>query len=162
MPVTSDITATYRGPRRVVARLLGMGQREDRLLAFVMGGCVLLFFARLPALAREAHLEGTDKNMLMGSALLALVFMLPLILYFLAWITHVLVRLIGGKGASHHARLALFWALLAASPLALLHGLIAGFIGPGPGQQAVGILWAAFFFWFWVSGMIQGYWTANS
>jgi hypothetical protein len=157
MPVTSDIVATYRGPRRVVARLLAMGQREDRLLAFLMGGCVLMFFARLPALSRQAHLRGEDQNMLMGGSLLALVFILPLILYALAWVTHVVLRLVKGQGDSWRARLALFWALLAASPLALLHGLVAGFIGPGNAQQAVGLLWALLFFWVWISGLIEGY-----
>ncbi|NKX72530.1 YIP1 family protein, partial [Rhodobacteraceae bacterium R_SAG3] len=55
MAVTTDITATYRGPRKVIARLLAMGPREDRLLAFVMGACVLMFIAQMPRLAREAH-----------------------------------------------------------------------------------------------------------
>jgi hypothetical protein len=157
MPVTTDIVATYRGPRRVVARLLAMGQREDRLLAFLMGGCVLMFFARLPALSRQAHLQGEDQNMLMGGSLLALVFILPLILYALAWLTHMVMRLFTGQGDSWHARLALFWALLAASPLALLNGLVAGFIGPGGAQQAVGLLWVLLFFWVWISGLIEGY-----
>lgn len=162
MAVTADITATYRGPRKVIARLLAMGQREDRLLAFLMGGCVLLFIARLPGLARQAHLTGSDQNMLMGGALLAVVFILPLLLYALAWLTHLVARAVGGKGDSYNARLALFWALLASSPFALLHGLIAGFVGPGPGQQAVGLIWFALFMWFWISGLIQGYRSADT
>lgn len=162
MAVTADITATYRGPRKVIARLLSMGQREDRLLAFLMGGCVLLFIARLPGLARQAHLTGSDQNMLMGGALLALVFMLPLILYALSWLTYLVVRALGGQGGSYPARLALFWALLASSPIALLHGLVAGFIGEGPAQQLVGVFWFGLFMWFWISGLVQGYRAAKT
>ena len=78
MAVTTDIVATYRGPRRVIARLLSMGHREDRLLAFVMFGCAMAFVAQMPRLAREAHLTGQELNMLLGGALLGLVFMAPL------------------------------------------------------------------------------------
>jgi O-antigen/teichoic acid export membrane protein len=157
MSVTSDITATYRGPGRVVARLLSMGRREDRLLAFLMGTCLLMFFARLPSLARQAHLDGLDRNQLMGGALFGIIFVLPLVLYVLAWISHLVAQLLGGQGDSYNARLALFWALLASSPLILLHGLVAGFIGAGIAQISVGLLWFILFLWFWISGLRQGY-----
>jgi len=58
---------------------------------------------------------------------------------------------VGGKGTWFGARLALFWSLLASTPLILLHGLVAGFIGDGPVQMAVGLLWLAVFLWFWLS-----------
>ena len=48
----------------------------------------------------------------------------------------------------------LFWALLASSPLMLLHGLVAGFIGPGIQLQSVGLVWLAVFLWFWIRGLI--------
>ena len=59
-----------------------------------------------------------------------------------------------GKGSAYGARLALFWALLASSPLILLHGLTAGFIGPGLELQIVGLLWCVIFFWFWIGGSL--------
>ena len=157
MAVTSDIVATYKGPRPVLARLQSMGPREDRLLAFLMGACILMFFGRLPGLARQAHLEGSDQSMLMGAALMGTIFILPLLLYALALIVHWVLHAVTGQGEGHLSRLALFWALLAASPLALLHGLIAGFIGPGPEQQGVGLIWFALFMWFWVSGLALFY-----
>ncbi|SDW40349.1 Yip1 domain-containing protein [Ruegeria halocynthiae] len=155
MPVTTDIVATYRGPGRVVRRLLDMGPREDRALAFVMAFCVVGFIAQLPSLARRAHLEGLELNMLMGGALLGSVFILPLFFYLLAWLTHLVARMFGGAGTSYGARLALFWALLASTPLVLLNGLVAGFIGPGPAQTLAGLLWVAIFVWFWLSGLRQ-------
>jgi hypothetical protein len=159
MAVTTDIVATYRGPRRVIARLLSMGPREDRLLAFLMFGCTLAFVAQMPRLSREAHLTGQELNMLLGGALLGLIFIAPLALYAVSWGVHLLARLFGGAGDSYRSRLVLFWTLLASSPLLLLNGLVAGFIGPGPALSSVGILWLAVCLWFWLSGMIEAYWT---
>ncbi len=161
MPVTTDILATYKAPRQVMARLLTMGAHESRLLAFAMGGCGLMFIARLPSLAREAHLNGTDLNADMGGALMGLVFMLPLLLYALALGLHAIARLLKGQGPSHQARLALFWSVLAASPLMLLNGLVAGFIGPGVELSFVGGLWCAAVLWFLFACMRQAYWTRS-
>ncbi len=155
MPVTSDITATYRGPRRVMQRLLSMGQREDRALAILMGACFIVFVAQMPRLSREAHLSGQELNMLLGGALLGWLFIAPLMLYALAGLSHLIARLIGGQGSWFGARLALFWSLLASTPLLLLHGLVAGFIGPGPGLQAVGFVWFVIFAWFWSASLLQ-------
>ncbi|MEM8693149.1 MAG: YIP1 family protein [Pseudomonadota bacterium] len=154
MAITRDIAATYRGPRRVVEDLLTLGKREDRALAYLMGACLLFFIARMPALARQAHETGQELDMLMGGTLLAWLFIAPLILYLIAGLVRLVARLLGGKGTAYGARLALFWALLASTPLILLHGLVAGFIGPGPGLQIVGLLWFGVFMWFWISGML--------
>jgi len=159
MAVSQDILQTYRRPRLVVARLLAMGQREDRLLAILMAGCALMFISRMPSIAREAHLTGQEQNMLMGGALLGIIFIAPLGFYCLAWILHLVARLFGGRSESYRARLALFWAFLAASPIMLLNGLVAGMIGPGPGLTAVGALWAVLFLWFLSAGLYQGYWS---
>jgi hypothetical protein len=154
MAVTRNITATYRGPGRVVTGLLALGQREDRALAYLMAGCIIVFVAQMPRLAREAHLTGADLNMLMGATLLAWVFIAPLVLYLIAGLSHVVARLFKGRGTHYGARLALFWALLASSPLMLLNGLVAGFIGPGLQLQIAGFLWFACFTWFWLGGLI--------
>lgn len=159
MPVARDIVATYRGPRRVVRRLLDMGMREDRALAILISACVVVFVAQWPRLAREAYLTGQELNPLLGGALLAWIFIAPLMLYALALLAHGLARLVGGQGSAYGARLALFWALLAASPLILLHGLVAGFIGPGPGLQGVGLIWCGVFLWFWLSGLREAEWS---
>lgn len=155
MPVTSDIVATYRGPRRVFARLLGMGQREDRALVILMAGCTVAFVARWPALARQAHMTAEDLNMLLGGTLMAWLFVAPLVFYGLAAASHIIAKVVRGQGDWYGARLALFWSLLASSPLLLLNGLIEGFIGPGPGLQAVGIIWFVVFMWFWLSGLFE-------
>ncbi len=154
MPVTRDIAATYWGPGKVMRRLLALGPREDRALAILMAGCVLVFISQWPVLAREAHLEGEDLNPKLGASLMAWVLIAPLLLYGLAALTHLAARVLGGKGSFFSARLALFWSFLAASPLMLLNGLVGGFIGPGPQLQIVGFLWLAVFLWFWIRGLM--------
>ena len=154
MAVTTNISATYRGPGRVMRRLLDMGHREDRALAYLMGGCAVMFIAQLPRLSREAHLQGGDLDMLMGGALLGWIFIAPLALYLVGALSHLVAKLFGGKGSFYGARLALFWALLAASPLFLLNGLVAGFIGPGLELQLAGSIWLACLLWFWIRGLI--------
>lgn len=155
MSVAQDIAATYRGPGRVMRRLLEMGQREDRALVILMVACTMFFVAGLPGQAREAHLSGEDLDMMMGGALLGWLIIAPLCFYLLAGLSHVVARALGGQGGWYGARLALFWALLAASPVLLLHGLVSGFIGQGPVRDGVGLLWLAVFLWFWLTGLRQ-------
>jgi hypothetical protein len=154
MAMTHNIAATYRGPGRVVQRMLHLGVREDRALAYLMGACMIIFVAQLPRLAREAHLTGQELDMLLGATLMAWVLIAPLLLYVIALLARGVGRLLRGKGSAYGARLALFWALLASSPLILLHGLTAGFIGPGIELQVVGLIWCVVFFWFWIGGSI--------
>ena len=105
MSITQDIVATYKGPRKVIARRLAMGLREDRLLAILMAGCALAFIAQMPVRAREAHLTGQELNMLLGGSLLGLIFIAPLLFYTLSLVTHWIAKVLGGKGDSAQARL---------------------------------------------------------
>ncbi len=150
MPVTTDIVASYRRPAQVMRRLLSAGTREDRALAMLMAGCVLAFISQLPRLAREAHLTGEELNPMLGGALFAWLFIAPLMFYLIAALSHLVARLFKGKGDWFGARLALFWAFLAASPLMLLNGLTAGFVGPGAALTLVGFVWFIAFMVIWL------------
>lgn len=158
MPVAADIVATYRGPRRVMRRLLSLGTREDRALAVLMAGCVVVFIGQWPRLAREAHLTGQELNPLLGGALMAWIFIAPLLLYALALVSNLIAKLMGGRGTGYGARMALFWSFLAASPLILLHGLVSGFIGSGIELQIVGAIWLLVFGWFWTMNLREAEW----
>ena len=160
MSVVRQILATYRGPGKVIRRMLAAGAREDRALAILIAGCVIVFIAQWPRLAREAHLTEQALNPLLGGALLGWVFLAPLFFYFLAFISHLVSRAFGGSGTAFGARLALFWAFLASMPLLLLHGMIAGFIGAGPALTIVGVLWFAIFGWFWIAGLWEAEWKS--
>lgn len=155
MSALSDIVATYGGPRRVIRRILAAGANEPRALVILMAGCAVVFVAQWPRLARQAHLEGQELNPLLGGALMAWLFIMPLVLYTLALISHWVLKALGGRGQPFGARITLFWALLASAPLMLLWGLTAGFVGPGPALSLVGIVWVAVFLWVWVSGLFE-------
>lgn len=153
MAVTTDIVASYRRPAQVMRRLLSHGTREDRALAMLMAGCVLAFLSQLPRLAREAHLSGEELNPMLGGALFAWLFIAPLMFYLIAALSHLVAKLFKGQGDWFGARLALFWAFLAASPLMLLNGLTAGFVGQGPALTLVGFVWFMAFLWIWLSSL---------
>ena len=142
-------------------RLLGQGPREDRNLVYLMVACLIFFVAQTPRLAREAHVNGTELDMLLGATLLAWLFIAPLIFYMLAAGTQIILRVMRGRPSGYGTRLALFWALLASSPLVLLHGLTAGFVGEGIELRIVGLVWLCVFLWFWISGLLVAYRTRS-
>lgn len=152
MAVTTEILRTYRAPRAVLRGLLALGQREDRAVAYLLAACGLIFIGQLPRLSREAFLdpEGPSFEARTMGALFAWLIVAPLLAYALAALSHLVARLLGGRGTWYGARLALFWSLLAVAPLMLLHGLVAGFIGPGVELSLVGGAVALAFCALWV------------
>lgn len=149
MSVSADILKAYGAPRRVMRRQLAQSG-EDRAFAYLMAAVFLFFLARLPALSREVFLNGGEPGFaaLASGTFLGAVLIAPLVFYGLAALSHMIARLLGGRGSWLSARLALFWSLLTVSPLVLLQGLVAGFIGPGVElsitSYAVGLTFAAF------------------
>lgn len=154
MSVVLDIVRTYRAPRDTIGRRIGAEVREDRALAVLMGACVLIFVAQWPRLAREAWLDpeiGFDARL--AGALFAWLFLMPLVFYGVSLILTGLLRLIGRPANGYSVRMALFWGLLAATPLFLLTGLTAGFVGPGPAANLAGALAFGALVVFWVTGI---------
>lgn len=153
MSVTRDILLSHIKPRMVMARLRSMGLREDRALAMLMGGCIVLFMSQWPFRARQAHIEGGTLTDMIQNDLVGIIFVLPLIAYGLAAMLRIISRLFGAKADYYSARLALFWTLLATSPLAILSGLVKAFIGPGMQNNIVGFLYIAFFLWILINSL---------
>ncbi len=153
MAVSSDILRTWRHPRRVVADLLDQGRREDRAIAFLMAGCGLIFVAQWPRLARVAHETGDALSKLVAYAMVAWILFWPLVFYAVAGLSWLALRLAKRRIPAFSARLALFWAFLAATPAGLLYGLQTGLNGQGPAAHVVGAIWIAAFFWFWAQGL---------
>jgi uncharacterized oligopeptide transporter (OPT) family protein len=163
MAISTDILRTWRGPRRVIREMLDRGPREDRLIFIVMVACFLMFVAQLPVMARLAFeseqiaatnpdYELRDLQMLIGSAFFGWLMIMPLVLYLVAGVSFLLLRLFRQPVTGHSARLVLFWSVLAASPVALLAGLMNGLNGPGSGTTLVGVVWIAVFCVFWILG----------
>ncbi|WGH78806.1 YIP1 family protein [Jannaschia ovalis] len=158
MSVTTDIPRSWLRPRAVMAEHMARGTGDSTAFIFLMAGCLLLFVSRLPALSREAFLTGGDFMLATGGALMAIVFLLPLLMIGLAWIAHLVTRLFGSKGRAENARVATSWTLLAVSPAMLLNGLTEGFVGPGPALQLVGIVALGGFIWIWVNTLYVAEW----
>lgn len=137
--------------------LLRQGKREDRAIAYLMISSLLIFVAQWPRLRRTA--EGfepsswpSDVNFegMMTYTFYGVVIILPLAMYGLAALSRIVAMLFGGAGNWYSARLALFWTMLATSPLILFYGLVRGLIGPGAQSTVLGALWAVAFGFIWV------------
>ncbi len=157
MSVVLDMVAAYRRPVAVFRRRLGDGPREDRALATLMVACLLVFASQWPRLQRVALETGEALEPMLGGALFGWLFVMPLVAYALGTLTHLVARLFGGRGTGFSARFALFWALLVASPLWLLSGLVAGFIGDGVELGLVGAVALGAFLVHWSLNL----WTAE-
>ena len=158
MSAVLDIVATYRAPRAVFRRRAGAAPREDRAIAILLLACGLIFIAQWPRLSRLAFETGAELQPMLGGALFGWMFIAPLALYAIGFASHLIARLLGGHGSGYHARFALFWALLAASPLWLLWGLVAGFIGDSPALTVTGIAALGAFLMFWALGFYEAEW----
>lgn len=155
MSVTQRILASWRSPRGVMRAMLAAGQREDRALVVLMVACLIMFVAQWPGLSRAAYLDpAVPLDARLGGALMGTLFLMPPLAYGLAGLSHLVARAMGGQGSWYGARLALFWSLLVISPLMLLQGLVAGFVGPGPGATAMGLIVLAGFLFQWGNAMI--------
>ena len=153
MSITTDILRAHIRPRRVMVRLLEWGRREDRAFAMLMGACAVYFVAQWPFYARRAHLQGIDLVDQVQNGVFGLLFVFPLLAYGIAALSRLIAMAVGGQGDGYGARLALFWAMLASTPLIVLCGMVKGFIGPGPEYTLVGGLWFAVFLWIWLASL---------
>lgn len=156
MGMAIDIFHSWRHPRQVMALRLSQDRQEGRLFMYLLLSCLLIFMSRWPGLAREAQIDpSTPLDMRLGGALFAWMFIVPLLLYVIAALSHVVSRVLGGKGSWYSARLALFWSLLAATPFWLMNGMAVGYAVPAGWQQAIGAIALAAFLLIWLSSLIQ-------
>ncbi|MEM7487881.1 MAG: YIP1 family protein [Pseudomonadota bacterium] len=154
MSVSRDIPRAWIRPQTVMAEHMARGSYDDRGFLFLMIGCVMVFVAQLPRLSRQAFETGEDFMLLVGGTLMAWVFVAPLLLIVIAAVSHIVAKLIGGKGGWAPARLAIGWSILACAPAFLLHGLTGGFVGTGhPAFSLVGGLALGAFFWLWLNSL---------
>jgi hypothetical protein len=118
---------------------------------------VLIFLSRIPVVRRGEILgaggavpaEGQLAGYLMGT-----VFLFPLAAFGIAALSRGVAALFGGTGTHFGARVALFWALLAVSPLLLVEGLARGLAGDGMATGALGVVVFALFLWVWIGGLV--------
>lgn len=155
MPITTDIICVWKTPRRFIRAKLEYGQREDRVLAVLMGASTLIFLSQWPNLLRQAQFApDIPLDARLGGALFASLFLFPLFAYAMAALSRVIVWVLSRKGSWFASRVALFWALLAISPLMLLNGVLSGLIGPGILTQIYGIIVLVSFLYLWFNMLI--------
>jgi hypothetical protein len=155
MSLTTDMRQSWTGHRRVVRRHLARGRSEPFVFTFLFVFMVLAFVSQYPRAARIA-LENPDIPLaaqLLGLAYGLLIF-LPFA-YGLAALSHVIARALGARSTWYGARLALFYSLVAASPVMLLQGLVAGIVGLGMQSFLVGILALTAFVVFWALALVE-------
>lgn len=160
MAVTTDILRTWRDPRAVMRKILAQGKREDRAVAFLYLSCLLIFVGQWPSMARQSAgfdvapgTEGFDISTRLTYGAFTWLIIAPLLFYGLAAASHLMAKVLGGKGDHFGARMALFWSLLATIPALLLYGLTVGFIGSGMQANLTGGLWVAAFGWIWLQSL---------
>lgn len=158
MSLTTDLRQSWTGHRTVVRRHLSRGKSEPFLFTFLFVFMILAFISLYPRAARIA-LENPETPL--APQMLALAFGLLATLpfwYGLAALSHLAARGLGAKGGSWYgARLALFWSLVAASPVILLQGLTVGIIGMGMQSFLLGILALTAFVVFWALALVEVY-----
>lgn len=168
MAVTTQILQSYRRPRAVMRRLVaanrGGARPEARGFVYLLMGLFIIFISQLPDLMGEGiaqvdlseGMTGEDgpppTDARMAITLFAWLFVWPLILYVLGGLSHLVARGLGGKGQGVDARMALFWAVLAVSPLFLVRGMASV-------SQSVELVMvmnyaiALAFFWIWLAAL---------
>lgn len=170
MSVTREILRSYRRPRQVMRALIEGNRASDRPEArgfiYLVVGLLIIFLSQIPDLtgAGLASLDMPDRlagedgpaplDARLAITLFAWIFVWPLILYLFGGLIHVLAGLLGGQGRGVDSRMALFWAILAVSPLFLLRGMAS----VSQSVAAVTVLnyaIAAGFFWIWLSALFE-------
>ena len=134
----------WRAPARTVRSLRGM--RDPALLALLLGTLAMYFVAQWPVHVRAAEVDPSiPQGARLGGALMATMFLMPLLVYLLAALSGVVARAVGWAGTGADARLALIWTMAMITPLMLLAGMTQGLVGPGPAADLTqGIAGVAF------------------
>lgn len=150
--IVPRIAESWWAPGRVVRSLRGLPDRG--LIVILMAAMLIFLIAQAPQHARDAHLDpSVPLQARMGGALLAVMFMMPLLAYGLAALVAALSRLTPWQITGQESRLALFWALLAVAPAMLLAGLTAGLVGPGAALTLTRALAGVGFLVIWGAGL---------
>lgn len=152
--------------RRLIAGNRGNDRPEARGFIYMLVGLLIIFLSQIPDLTGVGIAPPELSEQVLGEdgpapldATLAItmfgwLFVWPLILYGIGGLSHLLARLMGGLGRGVDARLALFWAVLAVSPLFLLRGM-ASVSQSVPMVTVINYAIAAAFFWIWLAGLYE-------
>lgn len=146
------LVAGWRAPGRTVRGLRGMG--DPGLMALLTGTLAIYFLAQWPAHVTAARIDPSiPLGARLGGALLATMFMMPLLVYGVAGLIALVARAAGWRGTGRDARLALIWAMAMVTPLMLLGGMTQAVSGGGPALTLVQAVTGVAFLGLWLVNM---------
>lgn len=122
-----EIIKAYGGLRPSMRQQLDRKPGEEHLLALLVFGCFVVFLSFLPRLLATDLSQTPDQSIAAGVIMwfFVVMFFLPLGLYGVAWISHIVAKAFGATNASKNARHALFWALAVLSPILIAKAMLA-------------------------------------
>jgi hypothetical protein len=90
--VLTDIKLAYYKPRNVMKRQISSGIKEEQTLFFAILFGLLSFLSLLPAIAKHAYLTNESLSALAAAQFISSVFMMPLLMYGIAAISHLILK----------------------------------------------------------------------
>ena len=132
-------------------RYLEDGIREEQTLFFAILFGLLSFLSLLPALAKHAFLTNESLSALAAAQFISSVFMMPLLMYGIAAVSHLILKYFGGQGDYIGARRALFWAALVTTPAILLTSIAEAYFSEI--STILSVITTMIFVWQWVSNL---------
>jgi len=124
-----EIINAYGGLRTSMRQQLDREPGEEHLLAVLVYGCFVVFLSFLPRLFATDLTQTPDQSIAAGIIMwfFVVMFFLPLILYGIAWISHLIAKAFGATNSNKNARHALIWALAVLSPVLIAKAMIGSF-----------------------------------
>jgi len=132
-------------------RYLEDGIREEQTLFFAILFGLLSFLSLLPALAKHAFLTNESLSALAAAQFISSVFMMPLLMYGIAAVSHLILKYFGGQGDYIGARRALFWAALVTTPAILLTSIAEAYFSEI--STILSVITTMISVWQWVSNL---------
>jgi len=105
----------------------------------------------LPALAKHAFLTNESLSALAAAQFISSVFMMPLLMYGIAAVSHLILKYFGGQGDYIGARRALFWAALVTTPAILLTSIAEVYLSEI--SAILSVITTIIFIWQWFSNL---------
>jgi len=132
-------------------RHLENGIREEQTLFFAILFGLLSYLSLLPALAKHAFLTNESLSALAAAQFISSVFMMPLLMYGIAAVSHLILKYFGGQGDYIGARRALFWAALVTTPAILLTSIAEAYFSEI--SAILSVITTMIFIWQWFSNL---------
>jgi hypothetical protein len=127
----------------------GIAEEQTLFFALLFGG--LSFLSQLPEIAKRAHLTDDSLPAMTAAQFIASVFMMPLLMYAIAAISHLILGRFGGQGDHIGARRALFWAGVVTAPVMLFATIVSTYLPDA--RIPLAAVTTMVFIWQWFSNL---------